>query len=315
MWQILKLGFKRLTTMEYTPRYSRLAGEIACFEPMLHKRIIDSKGEREQWALKSLEFLDKAKIYLHEYKIDDGWKTFHAAQQLEIAGMDKNERYAVAKVLGKEAVKFTDWRREAILSLLSGRKDEPAEAPDTDLLMKAVVLKDEYYNNQYYTNRLSRNLFGLLFVLLFLILGTIMVYFSLVTSVGSKEIDSSLNLTGYLAGVLLFGLLGALTSAILFTRNLSGSSRIKELSTSRLLVISKIFVGAGFSIFIFLLLRSSLATHIQLFSFSLSSPLDYFAIAFVSGFTERLAQRSIDLIVGMENTGKRNLSGTDGLLN
>ena len=304
MWQRIKLVFRRGATLEYAPRFSRLAGEIASFEPLLHKRIVESHGEDEQWAMQSLSLLEQAKDYLKDYKIDEGWKSFHASKRLEIFGMHKHERLSLARSICKECGKIGDWRREAILSLLSYKKDDVSEAPEAETLSYAAELKDEYYNNQYYGNRLWRALFGLLFVLLFLVLAAIVLYFSHYFQYGSKDFDPCLNLSSYIIGVLLFGTLGALTSAILFTRNLSRSSRRNELSTSKLLVISKIFVGAGFSVFIFLILRSSVAEHVQLFSFSLSTPLDYFSIAFVSGFTERLAQRSIDLIAGEDNPAK-----------
>jgi hypothetical protein len=114
-----------------------------------------------------------------------------------------------------------------------------------------------------------------------------------------------LSLTGYVVGVLLFGLLGALTSAIVSTRQLSNSPRISEPGSSQVITMSKIFIGAGFSVFIFLLLKSSVAEHIKLFSFTISQPIDYFAIAFASGFTERLAQKSIELLIGKEKVSDK----------
>jgi len=171
-------------------------------------------------------------------------------------------------------------------------------APEPEILVHAAELKDEHYNNQYYMNRLSHNLFWLLSGMLFLVLMGIVFYFTRNTSLYGKELEQSLNLSEMIIGVLLFGLLGALTSAILFTRNLTKSPRIREISSSNVVAMSKIFIGAGFSIFIFLLLRSSIAGSLKLFSFTVSTPFDYFAIAFVSGFTERLAQKSMDIIAG-----------------
>ena len=311
MWERLSLVLKRVLTLEYSPRYSRLAGDISCYEPLLQKRIIDSQSQNEQWALQAQKLLVQAKNYLKGYKIDEGWKSFHAAKRFEIFGMNKHERLACAQSISKEAEKLNEWRIEAIISLLGGKKDKVVEVPEPEVLIQAAELKDEYYNNQYYVNRLSRNLFWLLFMLLFFILMTIVAFFSYYTKSCSKEFDTSMNITGYLIGVLLFGILGALTSAILSIRKLSKSSRINELSSSNVLVLSKIFIGAGFSVFIFLLLRSSVAEGIKIFSFSISSPLDYFAIAFVSGFTERLAHKSMDLIIGKDKDEKSKTAGSE----
>lgn len=312
MWQRLKLTLKRITTLEYTPRYSRLAGEIACFEPQLQKRIIETQSSQEQWALQAQALLKQAKAYLSDYKIDEGWKSYHTARRMEIFGMNKHERLSLAKSIGKEAGKLNEWRRDAIFTLLGSKKEEITESPDTEALVQAADLKDEHYNNQYYMNRLTHNLFWLLSGLLFLVLLSIVVYFLTYFNLYGKELETSLNLTDELIGVLLFGFLGALTSAILFTRNLTKSSRIKEISSSQVMVLSKIFIGAGFSIFIFLLLRSSVADSIKLFSFSISTPLDFFAIAFASGFTEQLAQKSLDLITGKENGTAAKTAGSEG---
>jgi hypothetical protein len=311
MWQRFKLTLKRVSTFEYAPRYSRLAGDIACYEPQLQKRITDTRSEHEQWAIQAQVMLKQAKTYLQEFKIDEGWKSFHTTKRMEIFGMNKHERLALAKSICKEACKLREWRKDAILSLLESKKEEVAEAPDAEVLVQAAELKDDFYNNQYYINRLTHNLFWLLSGLLFLVLIAIIAYFLTYFKLYDKELGKNLNLSDELIGVVLFGLLGALTSAILFTRNLSKSTRIKEISSSQVIVLSKIFIGAGFSIFIFLLLRSSVAESIKLFSFSISTPLDFFAIAFASGFTEQLAQKSLDLIAGKENPDKSKPSASE----
>ena len=309
MWQRIKLTLKRVSTFEYKPRYSRLAGDISSFEPRLQKRIIDTGSAQKQWALKSIELLSKTKIFLEEYKIDEGWKCLHAAKRFEIYGMDKHERLALAKSVFKEAGKLNEWRKESIQSMLGNETGIVTEAPEPDVLILAVELKDEDYNNMYYMNRLSHNIFWLLSGLLFLILCLIVLYFVIYTSwYDFRFTNNDLSLTGYVIGVLLFGFLGAVTSAILFTRNLSKSSRIKEITSSQVVVLSKIFIGVGFSIFIFLILRSSVAESIKLFSFSISQPLDYFAIAFASGFTEKFAQKSMGLLFGKDKTDKSQTS-------
>lgn len=321
MFDRLNLTIAKIFTYQYDPRYSRLAGDIAAYEPQLQKRI-NENGEEHQWAQQAKILLAQAKTFCKEYKIDEGWKCLHAAKRYEFYAMGKQERRACAISLLKETEKLHEWRKIAIVNMLSAGKEKITQTaspesdpkitksnttayknkvlkpPSPDVLFRAADLKDDDYNNQYYMNRLSRNLFWSLSFLLFIVLVSIVIYFSNYVNLYGLKFDTELNLTGYVTGVLLFGSLGALTSAIISTRNLSKSSRIKEISSSQVVVLSKIFIGAGFSVFIFLLLRSSLAESIKLFSFSISKPLDYFAIAFVSGFTERLAQKPMDLIVG-----------------
>ena len=190
--------------MEYDPRYSRLAGDLTCFELLLQKRIIDTQSQNEQWALQAHTLLVQTKNYLKEYKIDEGWKSLHAAMRFGIYGMNKHERLALAQSICKEADKLNEWRKDAIFSMLGCKNNEVTEAPDSEVLVQAAELKDEHYNNQYYMNRLSHNLFWLLSGLIFFVLIAIVVYFYLYNNLDGKEFETSLNLTGYLVGGIAF---------------------------------------------------------------------------------------------------------------
>jgi hypothetical protein len=309
MWARLRIAINKITTLEYSPRYSRLAGDLSCYKPLLEKRIIESSDPNAQWALQSKALVKESEKYLNENKIDEAWKSFHAAKRMEVNAMNDHERLAIAKSLFREAEKLNEWRREAIINLLGKAKEGVTATPSAETLIQAIDLKDEAFNNLYYQNRLSRNQFWLLSGLLFLVIAGIVIFFGVVIHEMGSSYASEMSLTGYIIGVLLFGLLGALTSAILSTRHSSRSSRISEIGSSQVITMSKIFIGAGFSIFIFLLLRSSVADSVKLFSFTISTPFDYFAIAFASGFTERLAQKSIELLIGKDNPAEKKKTG------
>ncbi len=313
MWSRFKIILSKITTIEYTPRYSRLAGDLSCYRPLLEKRIIDSGTPTAQWAEQAKGLVKESENFLAANKIDEAWKSFHAAKRMEVFAMNNDERLAIAKTLFQEADKLKNWRKEAIVKLLGTAAGGVTNVPAHETLIQAIELKDEAYNNQYYQNRLSRNLFWLLSGLLFTVITGIVIFFTVIINKLGNNYATELSLTGYVIGVLLFGLLGAITSAIVSTRQLSRSSRISELGSSEVITMSKIFIGAGFSIFIFLLLRSSVADNINLFSFSISQPIDYFAIAFASGFTERLAQQSIEILIGKEKPDdKKKTAGADG---
>jgi hypothetical protein len=291
--------------MEFTPRYSRLAGELSAYKLLLAKRINDSKAADKQWAIQAVLLTSNTENFLKADKIDEAWKSFHAAKRMEVYDMNDAERIARAKSLFRETDKLNGWRKESIVNMLGKRPEGITEVPAVETLVHAMEIKDEAYDNQFYINRLSHNLFWLLSGLLFLVIAGIVLYFALIVNEMGNNYSRDLSLTGYIIGVLLFGLLGALTSAIISTRQLSNSPRISELGSSQVVTMSKIFIGAGFSVFIFLLLKSSVAEHIKLFSFSISQPIDYFAIAFASGFTERLAQKSIELLIGEDKTTEK----------
>lgn len=299
----LKQLWKKITTFEYNARYARLAGEIECYKPQLEKRLAETNSENAAWGIQAKALIQKTEHFLSEYKLDEAWRTFHTARRLEIFAMDDDERTDLANELRTESTKLNEWRREAIFKLIGQTKQETEKPVTHRALVRAVQLKDEHYNNQYYKNKLSHTLFRLLFSLIFVAIAGIIIYFYFTVKAYGEMFSEHLTLWEYLIGVLLFGFLGATTSAILFTRYLSKYSRVTEIGSSKIITLSKIFVGAAFSVFVFLILRSSVADNIQIFSFSIEDPLDYFTVAFVSGFSERLAQSAIETIVGKEKEG------------
>ncbi len=296
----IKAYFRRLVSIDYSPRYTRLAGDLASYKPLLDKRIAETKSENEQWAIQAKTLIKNAEEFLTKLKIDEGWKSFHTAQRLEVYGMADEEKIALTEELQVECSKLNDWRKDAILRML-GTPDQPKPLPPkAEVLVRALEIKDEHYNNQYYKNTLSRSMFQLLFMLLGAFITAIIIYFSVLINNYGHEFSHSISISGLITGVLLFGFLGAITSGILFTRYSTRVSRLTEIGSNTIITLSKIFVGASFSIFIFLIMKSSVAENIKLFNFVFDEPLDFFAVAFVSGFSERLAQRAIEAIVGKE---------------
>jgi len=297
MFKSLRSLFLRLIFFENQPRYSRLKGSLTTYEFELENRIktLDLKID-PTWAVEARKLTRQAEFFLNEYKIDEAWKCLHTAQRQEIFGMNDDERRKSATVLVSESEKLNKWRANAILALLGDPSKPEFKTPTASTLAQAMKLKDEHYNNIYYQNRLTRSLYLMLFVLL--AITTVLVY-----CFANQCIYSSCKLPPHstmLIGVILFGLLGAITSSILFTRNQAKYSRITEIATNKFIVLSKIAVGVGFTVFIYFLLRASFLDGIQLFSFSLTTDVDYYTVAFISGFTERIAQKAMSIIVGDE---------------
>jgi hypothetical protein len=292
--------WKYLFSHEYAPRYSRLNGDLKSYEIQLNRRIDELNASGVPWAKKAKESLDQTRIFLAENKIDEGWKSLHTAMRLEIYGMNDAERIAVADMLRNHASGIGEYHKDAILNIVGEKKHFDPKPLDAGALEQAVKIKDQYYNDQYYQNRLLRNFFNLLFRLLFLCVAGIIAYFFVLIKYYKITINDSLDLSLLFTGVFLFGLLGAVTSAILLTRTIPSSSRKGEIGSNQMIVLSKIFIGVAFSIFIFTLLNTSFIGTIKLFTFEIDKPFDYFTIAFLTGFTERLANKAINKIVGEE---------------
>lgn len=292
-----------LSKCRSSSRYSRLASDLDSYEPQLELRILRAKDKDDAWASRAKELVKTARKDLEECKIDEGWKALNTAKRLEVYGMNEAERLAVAHALLRELTKLNEWRRDAILSLFGNGTGQIKDPPSAEALIMALELRDEHNNNLYYKTKLTWRLIRFLFVLLIADIVGICCYFTFADLGNDSGTGPGLSI--YLIGVLLFGFLGAITSAILFTRNVSKSSRITELGSSREVTVSKIFIGAAFSVFIFLILKSSIADKIEIFSFSIDDPLDYFVVAFVSGFSERIAQKAIEAVAGKDKENEK----------
>ena len=292
-----KMRLRRLFYVEYSPRYMRFKGDLCTYKEylcVLQLNMNDDEKEKN-WTTKALVLCEKAKEKLDDRKIDEGWKMLHAAQRLEVYGSE-SIRKAIIIELREEAKKLNEWRKNSILKII-GFGDEIKETDiSPEELEKALKIRDQFYHTLYYTNRLTRGQFNWLFLILGIIIGLGLLYISFneFTKTDKMDIMNIRNLTG----ILLFGLLGATTSSIFHFRNSQSSSRIPEILSNTSITMSRIFVGAGFSVFIFVLLNSEIAASLKLFSFTLDTCYDFFTIAFVSGFSERLALKSIQSIIG-----------------
>lgn len=285
---------KSIFTFDYLPRYSRLRGSLTTYEAELEFRVTNHNLKGTAWYIEADKLLKKTDKFLDEYKIDEAWKCFHTAQRHEIYGMSSQERLDLAKTLISECDKIKDWRAKTIKNILGDPGSANYVIPSADSVVQATKLKDDHYNNLYYQNRLARSLYRMLFWLLAIVTG-LLIWFSNCCIADSGVLPEHGKM---IEGVILFGLLGAITSSILFTRNQAANSRITEITTNNFIVLSKIAVGVGFTVFIYFLLRSSFLDNLQVFSFKLSNDIDYYTIAFLSGFTERIAQKAMNLILG-----------------
>ncbi len=293
----IKMRLRRLFYVEYAPRYIRFKGDLCTYKEYLHVMQINMNDDEKEknWTTQALVLCEKAIDKLKERKIDEGWKMLHAAKRLEVYG-NESIRKAIIIELREEANKLNEWRKNSILKIIGFGDEKKDLEISPEELGKALKIRDEFYHTLYYTNRLTRGQFNWLFLILALIivLGLVFIFINDFTKDDAMNIMNFRNLTG----ILLFGLLGATTSSIFHFRNSQSSSRIPEILSNTSITMSRIFVGAGFSVFIFVLLNSQITASINLFSFTIDSCYDFFTIAFVSGFSERLALSSIQKIIG-----------------
>lgn len=302
MFKNLRDHWKKTFGPETSPYHQRLASEIYIFSELMERRAGEAiqKNNDSGWVTTARQLLRRAKESLEINELDDGWKALNAAKRLEIFGMSEPERNALAIQMEFEASKLNEWRKKTITGIVEGKENKETVARNPGVLIRAVELRDEHFDNRHLMNGLTRRYFRLLFILLVLTISAVMAYFIVLSGNDPDASGSGFTMINYITGVLLFGLLGAITSSILFLRNSFFSAKIIDIHYLWLIALSKIIISSAFSLFIFFLVKSSLARQADIFSFEVSNLFDYLALAFVSGFSERLAQKAIEKFTGKE---------------
>jgi 8-oxo-dGTP pyrophosphatase MutT (NUDIX family) len=269
-------------------RSDRLAGSLSAYRPEIEYRISKAIGGSQpypDWAKALHELLDNAERALRENKIDEGWRCFHAAQRMEIFGLTDVELQSKADLLRMESEKLSSWRKKGTNKLL-GTAESPNSNVSHENVYRAALLRDEYYNNQAYKDGLLRDHVNVLVLFLLVTLTTLMLLFK----------RSGLAPDGYmLYGVLLFGLLGAVVSAMLKVPS-SNSSRIPEQVQAHRLTMLRVSMGAACALIIYVFAKSALSLKLLGINVSDYEAHTYYAVSFVAGFGERLVLKAVELV-------------------
>ena len=159
-------------------RWQRLASAIISYDQELQGRAKSSQRLAE--GLTTIRgALKEATDALGIRDIDRGWICFHKARQLELLHLDDPQLNAVAMVMQHEAEKLKDWRKKAMLRLLSvdgenqeQKKAEPRRCPKAsrENIFCAAQIRDEHYDNEAYKDSLRRNSMLLFAIMLAVIL-------------------------------------------------------------------------------------------------------------------------------------------------
>jgi 8-oxo-dGTP diphosphatase len=283
-------------------RWKRLASAIIAYEQELQGRA-ESFQRRAEGLTAIRGALNEATDALRIRDIDRGWICFHKAHQLELLHLDDAQLDAVAMVMQHEAKKLKDWnwRKKAVLRLLSvddenqeQKKAEPRRCPKVrrENIFRAAQIRDEHYDNEAYKDSLRRNSMLLFAIMLAVILVAVLglSYFQYLPFEPTQAAPPQIAI---LLSVAVFGLLGAIISAI-FSSSKAGPLRIPEMVSSFHATSLRLLVGPASAIALYFAARSELSP--QVFKSILSS--DYgaatLAIAFASGFSEQIVRRVVE---------------------
>lgn len=243
----------------------------------------------------SEEALAAARTALQEGDIDRGWRCWATAKRLDLLTLDKQGLNAASIALRKEADKLYNWRKSAVIDLLSLKEGEDQKR---ERVFQAALLRDEHYNNEAYKDEVRRNsALRLAIILIIAIISIICLSHVgyLAEVISKRDGTDSTSLFKILLCVAVVGVLGATISAITTMPKLLGPARIPEMISTIQVTVLRLLMGSGSAIVIYFVSQS------QLYKYISKIPLDGYAIltlSFVAGFSERLVRRIVEKMIG-----------------
>ena len=276
--------FERWCGVNSIPARDRLEGCITESRKKLDERIkrLSASPPNPSWAEAAISLLNEADEALKQKKFDSAWRYVLAAQRMEVLGMkpsdDQFELNAIATALREEAeTKLRDWRKESVLKLLA-----PSCQSQTDVsaLYRALEIRDEHSNNEYYKIGIRkvplRNA---------LVLACASVAVTVLLAGFWPFPNNNLRPAHYydfrmLTAIILFGIMGASLGAIKSLASAGG--KIPEQVLSGIIVGMRPILGGAAALGLYAFLR---AGFLKLPEPNLGGVL---AISFAAGFSEEL---------------------------
>lgn len=290
-FKIVPSLFKSIQRLFKSNRYRRLKGSLIAYQLELNARKCDNSDKNKIcWIDKATELLSKAHDALYENNIDIAWKCFHAAQRMEVYVLNDSELKAKADSIRIESEKLSNWRRKTVENLLI--KDEcPIKGKDlnNEIVYQAALIRDEHYNNNAYKDSLFKTYMNSLLMLL--IVCIVLIYRYLLCADLDDDFKNEL-----FKGVLLFGWLGGVFSAILKIPSKKDASRIPEQVYTIRLSLFRVFFGAASALFIYIFIQTTFCSQIFNIKDITEKPYLIFVISFIAGFSERLVLRAVSIV-------------------
>jgi len=251
---------------------------------------------------------------------DSKFKLLNAVKRQEIMEYDNWQCDIMIKRILLESSKLDDWRKEAILELLSEYKKKGTPADNGAMkgvrfsLREAAQIFDVHFDNLYYKSKIAKKTISFLNWILVLLLSTFLIYAAFLEYGGKTKKTFLLGPFSDLWLVILFGVLGAAFSTLL---NLYKSDKLKNRVVKQIdavnLAKARLIIGASAGLIVFLILNSELITikgvndaiagasnAVAANSAGVRTPkpltVPMLSLVFIAGFTERLVLNFIERI-------------------
>ena len=270
------------------PERARLAGALRAFA--IDLKYVPVVSRREEWWLSAKQRLDRAREYLATEDFHQGWVSLNSAQRaLLLDPGDPDRVYRTAVGLRRDLEKVSGRRAKAIRDLICDEKGDllPNLAQMPRRVVEAVGYRDDQFETNYFKIALRRRHLFLLFVLL--LAGILL---TLILSL-ANVLPDPFNRFGIMAGVVLFGTLGAGLSVARGLLVADISAKIPAQQIGAFVIWMRPAIGAAAALISFVLLSAKAFT---LFNWDPNSPMTIFTVAIVAGFCERFIVGAIESI-------------------
>lgn len=254
-------------------------------------RFTASCDPQASWSAEAGRLVAAMNAQLEAGDLDGAWKCLHDARRLRIPQLRGQELFNYQQRLRQEVTKIDSaWRRKVIEELL-GRQGA-SEAEQAINLRDAQALINDYFETQYYKNRLLRDhLRNIVSVALAAILGLL-----LLTGASAEGPAAWADWDWRMvAMVLLVGVLGASFSATRKLYGQSSRSRIPELVAQGWITVARIVLGAVPALAAYGFLRTGVVIVGQ------GNLGAVFVVAFAAGFSERFVTNLLQSLEGSQD--------------
>jgi ADP-ribose pyrophosphatase YjhB (NUDIX family) len=251
------------------------------------------------WTRTAFRSLLHAEKYLAERNLQQSWIAINAAQRAILANSRDPDRISRAAIsLRREAKnKVSGWRSKAIDDLICTPDGEllPSLQTDTNRVIDAVALRDDYTQTQYHRISLRRRHLRQLFFVLLLGLGACL----LLSFLG--KLPEPFPTTKLVVAAILFGVLGAAVSVSIDLLTTDVSTKVPSQQLGAFAVWMRPVIGATAALMALVLLYVN--QNFQVFGLGLDTKNAgvVIAIAFAAGFSERFIVGAIERLPLMGN--------------
>jgi hypothetical protein len=247
-------------------------------------------NKSDPWWKEAESHLNMASTYLVAEDLHQGWGSVAAAHRALLA--DPNNSGALEDALTglrREVEKITGWRAKAITDLIGTPENKLVSAPFTERTraqaIAAIAYRDEYFQTDYFKILLRHQHLKLLSALLWSTIGIILILSH------CDILPPPLDQTKLVAGVILFGAMGAVLSVARSLLAADLSAKIPAQKMGAFVIWMRPGIGAAAALISFVLLQAKV---FRLFDLEPDKPTTIFAIAIAAGFSERFIVGAIE---------------------